>query len=247
MKINYSDGDVTPEEVVKYLALSGQAQNIFTQIIIAKEVIKKAELSGITPSDEALQDFSDSFREMRGLDTAEETYRFLQDAGLSEEDFESFCESAVLVGPVRETLADEKKVREFFINNRPDFDTAVISVIVVSDESLANEILMQITEDGADFHKLARTYSIDEETKNYGGYVGEVTRAALVPEISAKVFNASAGDVLGPFRGEDFQQLVLVEKIVKAELNDVVIERIKNRLFYQWVSQFTKDGIKTGL
>ena len=92
MEIRYSHGGITSEEVVKFLGLTGQAASIFAEIIKGKEVIKKAEDLGIAASDEELQQFADSFRSMHGLYAAGDMLDFLNRAGLTVDDFESFCE-----------------------------------------------------------------------------------------------------------------------------------------------------------
>lgn len=103
---------------------------------------------------------------------------------------------------------------------------------------------MQVTEDGEDFHTLARSHSLDETTKHYGGHLGPITRKMLSPDVSAKVFNANAGDLVGPFKKDEYIQLILVEEVIKAELTDHVQKVIKERIFEQWVSRFCEDGIR---
>jgi peptidylprolyl isomerase len=145
---------------------------------------------------------------------------------------------------VKDHLCTEQKIQEYFVNNRASLDAAMISVIVVENENLANELKMQIEEDGEDFHRLAREHSIDETTKYAGGYAGIVTRNMLEPDISAKVFNASDGDVLGPFAAGGNFRLFLVEKVMKAEMNKHIGGHIRERLFNGWISQYLKEGIK---
>lgn len=140
----------------------------------------------------------------------------------------------------------KKKVEEHFINNRAEYDLARASVIVVRDEALAKEIMVQVTEEGEDFHKLARKYSIEDNTRYSGGYAGLVSRRMLPPEVAAKVFAAGPRDIVGPFKQEDSFQMVLVEEVTKAELNDNVREMIRERIFAEWLCQFMKDGITIG-
>lgn len=67
MKITYSNDTLTPEDVVKFLSLTGQSHSIYKPIIIHKEVVKKAGELGITVSDEQLQHFADHFRTLKGF------------------------------------------------------------------------------------------------------------------------------------------------------------------------------------
>ena len=243
MEITYAQGSLKPDEVVKFLALTGQAQAIFFQIIKNKEVRKRAEGLGVTVSDEQLQEFADQYRTIRGLYTSDEMLRFLKEAGLTEDDFEAFCEASVLTMAVKDRLSTEQRIEEYFVNNRPEFDLARISLLTVREKNLADEIIIQVNEEGEDFHRLAREHSVDENTRYSGGYAGLLPRRMFPPEVASRVFNASAGDLLGPFKREDLFQLILVEEVMKAELKDDVKEAIKERIFGEWVSHFLKDGI----
>ncbi|MBW2060995.1 MAG: peptidylprolyl isomerase [Deltaproteobacteria bacterium] len=244
MKIVYSHDAVTPEEVIKFLSLTRQSGPLFREIIKNKEVIKKAEELNLEVSDEQLQDFSDNFRKICGLYTVEETIDFFENNGLTEDDFEAFCEASLLTTAVKEHLAPKSKIEEYFVNHRSELDLARISSIMVKDENLANEIVLQVTEEDEDFHALARRHSLDEKTKYAGGYLGYVSRDMLWPEMAAKAFNAAEGDLVGPFPIEDFFQLILIEELRKAELNEELREVIKQRIFDEWASQFFQEGIK---
>jgi len=243
LEIHYPKGEITPEEVIKFLALTGQFFNIFSEIVKYKEVVKKAKELGMTVSDEQLQEFADQYRTIRGLYSSDEMLNFLKSNGLTEDDFEAFCESTILLMVLKNHLATEKKIEEYFVNFRSQLDLARISILLVKGKTLANEIMIQVNEEGEDFHQLARKHSIDETTRYSGGYIGNVSREMLSPEVSARVFNAKPGDVLGPFEREDLSQLIFVEEVIRAELNDEMKEAIKERIFVEWVSQFLKDGI----
>jgi parvulin-like peptidyl-prolyl isomerase len=247
LEIIYSQGHISFEEVMKFLTLTGQSQNIFFETIKYKEVMKKAKDLGFEVSDEQLQQFADDYRAIRGLYSRDEMLNFLRSNGLTEIDFEAFCEASLLMVVLKNHLAAEEKIEEHFINNRSEFDLARVSIITVKEENMANEILIQVNEEGEDFHKLARKHSIDETTKYSGGYVGLVSRRMLSPEVSAKVFNAKAGDIVGPFEREKLFQLILVEEVVKPELNEEVREVIKEKILGEWVSPFLKDGIRIKL
>ena len=244
MKIVYSQGTIDPEDLIKWLSLSGGLLSPCTAVIRDREVLKKAQELGFTIADEELQRFADTFRIGMGLHSAEETRAFLQRNGLSDDDFESFCVASLLAEKVKTHLADDKAVQEHFLNHRSSYEQARISSLVVSAENLASEILMRVTEDGEDFHALAREYSEEEATRHTGGYVGLISRGALSSEVASKVFTASPGDVTGPFPAGESLRLILVEEIIKPELDDELREKIRDRLFGEWLSRLTEDGIE---
>jgi peptidylprolyl isomerase len=242
LEIRYHGGTISPEEVVGFLTLTGQAQGVLAEVARRKEALKRAGELGISVSDEELQEIADQYRRLRGLYSAEEMGRFLVNEGLTEEDFEAFCEASALMAALRAHLATEKRVEEHFVNNRAELDRARISSLVVRDKALADEIFIQVTEEGEDFHAMARRHSLDQATRYAGGYVGVVSRRILPPDLAAKVFNAEAGEVLGPFQRDELIQLVLVEEVTRAELDQAVRETVKDAIFEEWCAQFLKEG-----
>ena len=244
MKIDYSEGAFTADEVVKYLNLSGQGSSIFAAMIRDREVIKKAAVLSVSVQDEALQASVDRYRSSRGMYSAEDTIDSLQRSGLTIDDLEAFCEASLLTENLKRHLADDAAIESFFVNNRAQFDRARISILVVDKAPLAEELAMQVSEDEADFHALARQYSIDSNTRYAGGYVGLVARNALSEAISAKVFNADAGQLLGPFEMNGNYQLVLVEEVTKPELDSRLKQEIRNTLFMEWLAPLLQEGVQ---
>ncbi|MBN1292802.1 MAG: peptidylprolyl isomerase [Candidatus Latescibacteria bacterium] len=244
MLISYSHGKIYPEEIVKYLGLTGRSYMIIAEIIKNKVTVEKAGDFGLVASDEELQKYADNFRSLLNLYSTNDMYRFLENSGLTVDDFEAFCETAILVGHLKNYLSGEEKIKGYFVNNRADFDLVRISSITVKEENLAKDLIMQVEEDGEDFHVLARKYSTDDTTRYTGGYIGLVSRKIFPPEITAKLFNASEGELIGPFQRDDEYQLLLVEEVLKAELNENVKNEIKDIIFNEWVSSFLKNGIK---
>jgi len=62
--------------------------------------------------------------------------------------------------------------------------------------------------------------------------------------LTAKVFNAAEGEILGPYEWEGMHELILVEELKRAELNDDLKEVIKERIFEEWAVSFLRDGIR---
>jgi peptidylprolyl isomerase len=50
---------------------------------------------------------------------------------------------------------------------------------------------------------MAREHSVDDGTRQQGGAIGKVLRGSLKGDIEARVFNARAGELLGPFPSPD--------------------------------------------
>jgi len=163
---------------------------------------------------------------------------------VSDDSFERACETLALEPKVRRALAPDSRVEEYFVLNRSRFDRAHVSAIVVAEPSLADELLMQIEEDGEDFHALARRHSTDERGRRCGGYLGMLAREDLPSAVSSKVFNAEPGDVLGPFPVDKAHQLLLVEEVIRAELDDTLRAAIREIVFDEWLSESVGDDVR---
>ncbi|MHB9029037.1 MAG: peptidylprolyl isomerase [Candidatus Latescibacterota bacterium] len=243
MEIVYTQGSLTAENVLKFMFLSGGADSVMRDCIVRQEALREGKKLGIVISDEMLQSVADEYRIVRGLHYSQDMVNYLKGKGLSVEEFERFCEESVMLTLLRERLADGESIKKYFLNHRSRFDRARLSIITVEEENLAQELFMRMSEDGEDFHALARQYSIDEY-RNAGGYLGLVRRGSLSPDMDAKIFNAPAGDILGPFPDSERFHLFLVEEIVKAELNEKVAEEIKVLIFNEWAARFQQTGVR---
>jgi len=182
MKISYSEGAIRPEEVIHYLVLNGQANAVFREIIRNKEVTQKARQLNIEASDEELQQYANTFRLLNGRHSAEETLRFLKNSGLTEDDFEAFCEASLLTSKLKDHFGEEEKIAEYFVNNRSEFESVEVSGIQVEKESLAEEIMIQVQDEGEDFHALARKYSTDEAPNTQGVIWEQSPEACFLPK-----------------------------------------------------------------
>ena len=101
------------------------------------------------------------------------------------------------------------------------------------------ELLAQFREDEADFMVLAREYSIDERARS-GGYVGMLERLKFRDEMKAAVFGAEPGDVVGPFEIEGGFNLIKVNALYPAMLNEQREKEIRNILFKSFLAEEEK-------
>ena len=76
--------------------------------------------------------------------------------------------------------------------------------------------------------------------------IGAKSAATLESEFGFQVpeeVKKSLGELLGPFAGKDAFQLILVEELIKAELDDRIKELIKEKIFEEWAFQFVGEGV----
>jgi putative peptide maturation system protein len=227
--------EVSLYDVLKRAKLKGTLQ-LIEDGINAALIQQAAEQRGIDVSDEELQQAADEYRAANDLHDAETTQVWLESKNLSYEDWESLLEYQVNERKLREALT-AGLVEQRFAEQRLSFDKAAISRLVLSDEGVARELRAQIIEDGADFHALAREYSSHAATRLAGGYAGLMVRTEMEPALEAAVFGAQPGKVVGPIKTDDGWELVKIERLNLAELDDEMRETIKTGLFGEWLSE----------
>ena len=187
----------------------------------------------VTP--EELQQAADAFRRARGLHGVVQIQNWLAARSLSLEEWEAGLQADLLARKVRNAVAG-RQVDRHFAQRILSYAGVELSQLLVGDEDLARELNVQLREEGADFHALARRHSRHEATRSAGGYRGLARRGELAASAQAAVFGASEGEVVGPFRTREGWWLYKVEKHRPAVLDEKLREHIGDELFEAWLS-----------
>ncbi len=232
--------DISLHEILYYLKIDdkmGFLWDALKGILISQF----AEREGISASDGELQKALNTFRQDKGLHKKLETEDWLKQKEMTIEDLETHLERIIVTDKLKEKITADK-VNQYFAENRLSFDTAKLSHIVVEKEGIAHEIFSQITEDEADFSALARKYSVDNDSKDAGGYIGFVNRKAISSAMETAVFGAGDGDVVGPVKTDLGYHIIRVEKIQIGEIDDNTRSAIKDELFSSWLEEETRNA-----
>lgn len=190
----------------------------FLDISIEEMIVRQyAAQNGIINSDDELQIAADEHRYQRGLESVEKIYQWLEINHQTIVSMQNGIDIQLLRNKVRNSIPD-REIAAYFAEHQLEFDRVDLYSIRLDDEDKANELYASITEDGADFHLLAMKYSVDEDTKLKAGYVGRMSRNDLSGDIAAEVFNAQAGEVVGPLKTEKGYNLFKVAAIYPSKL-----------------------------
>jgi parvulin-like peptidyl-prolyl isomerase len=224
--------EVSLAEVLYSLKLANGLDAIREGLGIAV-VLDAIKREGITVTDAELQSAADKKRQGLGLHRAVDTQRWLRENALNLDDFETLIWRQVASDKLKAAVT-AGKVDAYFAKNRPQFDTAKLSQIIVRGESAARDLIAKVKA-GEDFATLARQSSVDRATADVGGYVGWRARAELSPNVAKAVFSAVDGDVVGPILSDDMALIVRVEKIQRAQLNEETRAAVVQAVFREWI------------
>lgn len=232
---------VSLDDLLRLAKWNGQLQ--FVQAALDAALLRQAAVArGIKVSVDELQQAADDFRVTHELYSSESTEAWLKARHLTYEDWELLLEEQCLVHKLRELLT-ANRVEQFFAENSLDFEVASISRILIETEDVARELRAQIADDGADFHALAREYSIDTATKPAGGYTGPVRRVEMDALMETAIYGANCGDVVGPVKTSRGWALIKVETFQRIALNDATRETIKSQLLEEWLDERRRQAL----
>jgi parvulin-like peptidyl-prolyl isomerase len=122
------------------------------------------------------------------------------------------------------------KVEPFFLQRRADLEQVVYGMIRLRNQGAAEELYLRLIDDQADFGALARSYSLGEE-RFTRGLVGPMLISQPHPAIRAVLDKLTVGEVLPPFRVDQWVLLVQMEHRQPASLNDTTRLQLFTELF----------------
>jgi peptidylprolyl isomerase len=119
-----------------------------------------------------------------------------------------------------------------------------VSHIVLDSEAKAREMIAVLREDPVGLEEMAREYSI-ADTRQQGGLIGKVLRGSLRSDVEAKVFNAAAGDLLGPFPSADRTAFEIFRVNAKhpARLDEDTATEVRRLLREEWFRARAREHV----
>ena len=231
---------ITQEDIFHQVQLSCKIPEMVEQIIIRKIITTAVEEAGIEVTTEELQKASDQMRVMSQLKDAQATWVWLEKYSLSLDDFEEIVYITLLSQKLTNHLFKDK-VEPYFYEHQLDYAGAIIYEIILDDEDEALELFYEIQEGEISFSEAAQQYIQDTELRRKGGYRGKVNRTDMKPEVSAAVFAANTPAILKPIVTAEGVYLVLVEEIVKPELDRQLYQKIMLDFHTKWLQQQTEQ------
>jgi parvulin-like peptidyl-prolyl isomerase len=239
------DGDaIDVEEFMRTLKLTGQFEALLEQFVQDRLAARGARKAGIKVSEAEIQERADQFRRVRGLHRASDTNKYLDAMRISLDEFEAFITDSLYQEKLMQKVCSDQAVQRYFKLNAPKFDSIEVSHIVLDSESKAKEMLAVLREDPDRFEQMAREHSI-ADTRERGGRIGKVLRGSLRPDVEAKVFNAAAGDLLGPFASADRTAFEVFRVITKrpARLDDDTATEVRRLLREEWLRARAREHV----
>jgi parvulin-like peptidyl-prolyl isomerase len=220
--------------VVTYLKHELKIKNVYQQILYRQIIDRAATEREITVSAEEVQVAADQFRYQHKLESASQTFDWLNEQLLTANDWEAGIQKRLLARKLAEWLFKEQ-VTTYFNQNKIQYEKVVLYRIIVPYKPLAQEIFYQIEEEELSFFEAAHLYDLDERRRLACGFEGKLSRWQLKPDITAQVFGAAPREVIGLVESELGYEILMVEEFIPAELTTEVYQHILDLLFHEWL------------
>ncbi|MEH1836611.1 MAG: peptidylprolyl isomerase [Nostoc sp.] len=227
---------ITNEDILSQVKLSCKIPEFVEGIVTRKVVENAAFEASLKVETEELQIAADQIRLMNKLNSADDTWAWLEKHSLCIDDYEEIVYTTVISGKLAAHLFADK-VELYFLEHQLDYAGVVMYEVFLDDEDLAIELFYAIKEGEMSFYDIAHKYIQDTELRRKGGYQGIVHRKDLKAEISAAVFAAKPPQLLKPIVTSSGVHLILVEEIIQVELDNALYQKIASNLFSEWLKE----------
>ncbi len=198
-------------------------------------LLDQAQKLGLRVENAELQKAADVFRRRRSLHTASAATAWLAQNRLSTLDFEASLERTLLLQKLpAHVVGAEAKLH--FQQEPGLYDRIRWRRILATREDLAQEIAIQVAEEGGDFGELARRHSQHPSASN-AGRDGPHWRGHLSQAIRANLVDAEPGSLLGPIAAADGYHLFQIEEIQPATYDDATAACIVRERFAIWLDE----------
>jgi parvulin-like peptidyl-prolyl isomerase len=242
--VRIDDEVIGTDDFIRTLKLSGQFEGLIEQLVRDKLTVLAAKKSGLPVPPAEIQERADQFRRIQGLHRAADMNHYLDTLGVSLDEFEDFITDGLYQEKMMAQVCNDQAVEHYFKLNSPRFDSVEVSHIVLDTEGKAKEMMSALQDDPDSFAEMAREHSIGD-ARERGGVIGKVPRGALKTDIEARVFNAAAGELLGPFPAPDrsFYEIFAVNARYPAVLDEETAIEVRRLLREEWLVARAQEHI----
>ncbi len=222
---------------LKYLQASGKLQSFVTEIVAQYVIEKELQSRKDIDVDQAIiQQAIIDFRLQRKLEDQEKFQEWLKQNGINYNALESQIVNSFRLKQLKDSITSER-IEEYFNQRKAALDSVILSRIVVQDKELVDALYRKIVEDGAKFEDLAKEYSVTND-KNFNGIMGVVSLASLPEDLRDTINSANSGDILGPFKTNQFWSIFRLEQLQGASLdNPEIKKKLNSELFERWITE----------
>jgi parvulin-like peptidyl-prolyl isomerase len=128
------------------------------------------------------------------------------------------------------------RVESYFLKRKGQLDRAIYSLIRTDNLGIAQEIYFRLIDGEQTFAEIANQYSQGAESQT-GGLIGPVELSTPHPVIARLIATQPLGKICHPIQLEQWYAIVRPEKLIFAQLDEPMRQRLIDELFQIWVQE----------
>ena len=224
---------LTGEEIIPLLA----SYKILPQLL-CESIIDQAIASHSCMPEETASACQQFYQQWELTDDAQRQ-AWMARYGMNQEHLELLATRSLRVAKFKEATWGHK-LESYFLQRKGQLDRVVYSLILTNDKWIANELYFRIKEGEQIFAELARQYSEGSEAQ-MGGLIGPVELCTLPPNLAQMLYTSQPGQLWEPLAFGEGIAIVRLEKIIPAQFNESMRQRLLNEQFEAWFQEQLKQ------
>jgi parvulin-like peptidyl-prolyl isomerase len=238
LQIQIGEHQIKEEQIFPLLAQYQLFSDLAKEILIDQAIAKDPDLSC---NEEEVKIAVNQFVQKQQFKSEAEFDDWLQQNGLRRSQL-----AAIASRPLRIEKFKQKQwgdnLEVYFVERKSQLDRIIYSLIRTHDPGIAQELYFRILDDGSTFSDLARKYSQGAEAQT-GGLIGPVEMSIPHPQMTQILATATPGEVKTPVKIGDWFVLLRLEKVIPAQLDEAMRQRLINEQFEAWLQQQIKEQV----
>lgn len=201
--------------------------------LLIKEVVLDEAIASIecTPQEEKFA--CEQLAQQYQITSSEMQQRWLQQNNLRPEEFEAMAIRQFKIEKFKQ-LTWGADLESYFLQRKPQLERVVYSLIRTNDIGIAQEIYFRLQAGEQTFAELAREYSQGPEAQT-NGLVGPVELQSIHPVLARILASSQPQQLLPPTQLENWIVIVRLEKLLLAQLDNALRQRLINERFQTWL------------
>jgi PPIC-type PPIASE domain len=226
---------VTVADVILHLKAKGTFRTAIYEIIEQRVIEYKLREHDVTLPQADIDERVQARRTTLGLWDEAAFASYLKHFGLAKEQWLETISAEMRRERLRETVVTKDLVQNYYRQHSARFTSISVARIACRTKTDAEKALSAATDSVTDFVELARQYSVDENTRFSGGYIGNLKRGMLPSEVDERAFACRDDGVIGPFSENGMWTIYKIYSRTVTKLNEALVKQIKDVLFEEWL------------
>lgn len=227
IKINQTP--IPPEALVSHLRTYQMLPQLLRELVIDRAI------SEVECTTEEVETAKKEYLTQNRLTDPQRIQAWLKYNQLSQEDFETIAVRSYKLKKFKQDTWGSK-IESYFLQRKRDLDQVVYSLLRTKDNNTATELYFRLQNGESSFEELAQNYSEGPEAQTRG-IVGPVAVTTPHEKIAKMLVSSEVGQLWPPVRIGEWNIIVRLEKLISAQLDESIRQKLLNELFAKWLEE----------